>query len=573
VIELSSFTDTDEEEVEGQDRTGLHSVVAIGSSAKLVLIDTDFSSKIPDQGMLKLVADAEAVVRGCHGANATIAGSAEARLGIVNSTFEPSLVVAEGMVQPPRCDELLAGRGPMCDPRAVCTLKDSGGVECRCEGDGLTDRLGSRRDGSDCVQLTSIQAGLVSSVQSFVISKPGQVGGDLVLSLRADGEASFSGVVDVIVSLEQSTPGGEENVTTLGYVEESVPFGQRINFAQPLSDIRRRFDNVQLDRARRIYSWQFSTAVQMALDCSTAHSGPCARDGDVIKTVLVAASVASGVGATPLRSIVTIVTRVRALVSQNHSTTRIVQSGGELTPTSRSLAVELTAFDMDGLPIDSSQPQVRVEWSHTVLRAMFYNSSLTRVGGSSNVFVAAIPIDMRSEPGEYRLRVVVMDGWDERRLEVCEFALLTQTFVLESPNDMKQVILASLLALVVVLVFALFLALVYRNPGKAKELLLSFATFEGMLTLEVRYGVRCRSHEPSSGALIPVVVGSAAMRRSLGYRRFSQRPGFIFLPANLPATAPLLQLPSQEQGMPMFASLQATGSLSPRSSRIEPKAG
>jgi hypothetical protein len=109
---------------------------------------------------------------------------------------------------------------------------------------------------------------------------------------------------------------------------------------------------------------------------------------------------------------------------------------------------------------------------------------------------------------------------------------------------MKQVILASLLALVVVLVFALFLTLVYRNPGKAKALLLSFATFEGMLTLEVRYGVRCRSHEPSSGGLIPVVVGSAAMRRSLGYRRYSQRPGFIFLPAYLPATAPLLQPPT-----------------------------
>ena len=130
---------------------------------------------------------------------------------------------------------------------------------------------------------------------------------------------------------------------------------------------------------------------------------------------------------------------------------------------------------------------------------MSYSSSLTRAGGRGNVFVAAIPTDMRSEPGEYRLRVVVVDGWDERRLKVCEFALLLQTFVLESPNDMKQVILASLLALVVVLVFVLFLALVYQNPGKAKALLLSFATFEGMLTLEVRYGVCCRSHEPSSG--------------------------------------------------------------------------
>ena len=287
-------------------------------------------------------------------------------------------------------------------------------------------------------------------------------------------------------------------MTTLAYVEESVPFGQRINFAQPLSEIRRRFDHVQLDRERRIYSWQFSTAVQMALDCSTAHSGPCVRDGDVIRTVFVAASDDAGVGATPLRSVVTIETRVRALVSQNHSTTRIVQSGGELTPISRSLAVELTAFDMDGLPIDSSQPTVRVEWNHTVLRAMFYSSSLTRVGGRGNVFVAAIPIDIRSEPGEYTLRVVVVDGWDKRG-QVCEFALLRQTFVLESPDGMKQIILASLLALVVVLVFALFLALVYRNPGKAKELLLSFATFEGMLTLEVRYGVCCRSHEPSSG--------------------------------------------------------------------------
>jgi hypothetical protein len=91
---------------------------------------------------------------------------------------------------------------------------------------------------------------------------------------------------------------------------------------------------------------------------------------------------------------------------------------------------------MDGLPIDSSQPQVRVEWNHTVLRAMFHSALLTRVGGSGNVFVAAIPIDMRSEPGEYRLRVLVVDGWDDRG-QVCEFALLNQTFVLESPNGLN----------------------------------------------------------------------------------------------------------------------------------------
>ena len=200
-----------------------------------------------------------------------------------------------------------------------------------------------------------------------------------------------------------------------------MPFGQRIDFAEPLSGIRRRFDDVLLDATRRIYSWQFSTAVQIVLDCSVAHAGPCARDGDVIRTVLVVASDTVGVGGTPLHSVVTIVALVRALVSRNHSTVRTVQSGSELTPTSRSFTVELTAVDTDGLPIDSSQPTVRAEWSHAILQAMSYNTTLTRVGERGNVFAAAIPIDVRSEPGEYRLRVVVTEGWDERRLKLCDY--------------------------------------------------------------------------------------------------------------------------------------------------------
>ncbi len=120
VFERSSFTDADEQEVEGEHSGGLQWLVAVGSSAKLVLIDTNFSSKIRDQGMLKLIADAEVVLRRCRAENVTVAaGGAEGKLGIVNCTFEPALVDANLTVHPPKCDMLLAGRGPMCDPRAI----------------------------------------------------------------------------------------------------------------------------------------------------------------------------------------------------------------------------------------------------------------------------------------------------------------------------------------------------------------------------------------------------------------------------------------------------------------------
>jgi hypothetical protein len=225
-------------------------------------------------------------------------------------------------------------------------------------------------------------------------------------------------------------------MTTLGYSEEMVPFGQQLSFSEPLAEIRRRCEAVRLDAERRIYSWELKSAVQISLSCSLPHLGTCARDGDVIRTLLVFASDAAGTGG--LRSAVTIETRVQARVSRNHSTVRIVQSDGKLMIKTSEFMVELTAVDTDGLPVASTQPTVSVDWCHTLLPEMCYSSALTRVHEHGNVFKAAIPIGSRSEPGEYHLRVAVTGGWDEAKQEVSDFLLLEQTFVLEPPSEINS---------------------------------------------------------------------------------------------------------------------------------------
>ena len=93
--------------------------------------------------------------------------SSAQELGVLNSTFEPPLDSSVPTVQPPRCGKRVAGE-PLCDPRALCQPRLSGGVQCT-----FTCGAGSRGSGLNC---TICERGYFSNVTSAAACFPCNAG-------------------------------------------------------------------------------------------------------------------------------------------------------------------------------------------------------------------------------------------------------------------------------------------------------------------------------------------------------------------------------------------------------------
>jgi hypothetical protein len=110
----------------------------------------------------------------------------ESKLGIVNSTFSPALDSSVKTIGPPKCSAAVASDVPMCDKRASCEPVATGGVRCRCVGNGTANGLrykpGWPEDGQRCEQGDSLRAVLQSESFSIAVTKPGTVA-NLALSL------------------------------------------------------------------------------------------------------------------------------------------------------------------------------------------------------------------------------------------------------------------------------------------------------------------------------------------------------------------------------------------------------
>jgi hypothetical protein len=137
---------------------------------------------------------AQVVVRGCVVTNLTLHATVGSKLvvpiGVVNSTFEPPLNSSLlPLVKPdPDCAVVVAGAA-LCDPRAACEWRPSGGVQCACIGEGVQDKPGTWPDGQQCEQDTSISLVLQLQAASVTVLKPSNGSADLRIVLRATGES------------------------------------------------------------------------------------------------------------------------------------------------------------------------------------------------------------------------------------------------------------------------------------------------------------------------------------------------------------------------------------------------
>jgi hypothetical protein len=167
----------------------------VGTGAgRITLVNSTFRGPAAGQveGMLSLADRASALLRSCTGSNVMVdLKVAGGNLGIVDSTFAPALGSSLKSIVPPACGTEVAGQR-MCDPRATCMRRPSGGVECQCNGEGIEPPAGMRDDGSRCETVVSLKADVAAPAVRLVLLKPGKHPDPIKLHTIATGDEGFN---------------------------------------------------------------------------------------------------------------------------------------------------------------------------------------------------------------------------------------------------------------------------------------------------------------------------------------------------------------------------------------------
>ena len=93
------------------------------------------------------------------------------------------------------------------------------------------------------------------------------------------------------------------------------------------------------------------------------------------------------------------------------------------------------------------------------------------------------------EAGEHEIVISLKSGWSQLVPNVKGCELLRQRVTVQS--DRTQLTIAGCIAAGAILVLALLLWLLYKNKDRAKELLSSFASVEGVLTVKIGLEAWC----------------------------------------------------------------------------------
>ena len=469
------------------------------AAAAITFRDCSFESAVADTVLLRLIgSDSHSVIRGCTAVNVTVdvpGDDAElstemqsARFAVVNSTFEPPLPGLPMAVRPPHCSAMVAGER-VCDPRATCRTKESGGVRCSCVDTlGLQDFPAVFPDGRRCEQATRVNLHVQSQKIILRAQKPGNYSEKLAVTANAEGETAFTALYSMGITHKLASDGNRTEVTWPSIHDQLLALhGFALLWDTPPSNDA----EVRLNGDTSQFTAQNEYRFQLRLDCS----GPdgkgrhCIADGDTVETVM---HIGSPSDSSRMRSKVRFITEVEALVSCELSKAWVERDVLNMPPRS-SFRVRLTAVDVDGLDVTFSRAEIAFLWGPVVPSPV----SSGRDRGRDNRSLAALPVQwsrgsneytalvsevLTEADGEYLLLVRVANGWSSANSSVQSCVLLER--VINVIPDRSQVILAGCLASVLLLATAALAHLLYKNRGKALKLLLSFLSFEGLLVVE-----------------------------------------------------------------------------------------
>ena len=491
-------------------------IVGTGGS-RIALVNSTFRGATAGQpeGMLSMADDATALLRSCAGSNVLIDPKvAGGKLGIVDSTFEPALSTSLKSIAPPECGVEVAGQR-LCDPRAACTLRSSGGVRCKCEGEGIEPPT-AVHDGSRCTTTRNLLIEIVNSDVRLFLRKS-ESSKPLNFHIDATGDEGFNASYFRRTVLRRNN--GSAVLTVVAQSDDGLHarvFGLAFEWENALQAPS--VEPITLDSAKQQYSANIEHEFTLSLQCGrNATTDPatdrttCPQDGDTIETTIDfipheggAPSTSSGAD---LPASVRITTEVQAAVSCEHTkphVTVVADSALDSILPDAPLSVHLLAMDMDDLPVSFSPAELVLTWDgHAV--------PFDWLRGRSR-YSWQIPPDR--DAGEHEI-VVSLKGSN------CTLRRLTLTVT----SDKTQMIVIGCIAGATILVLVALAFLVWKNADRAKELIFSLLSYEGLLTAEVCietwYARRGRAglHCPH-----PCVTMQGHRRRRSICRRYQRSP-------------------------------------------------
>jgi hypothetical protein len=398
---------------------------------------------------------AEVVVRSSTVTNLTIQVSGS--LGVVNATFVPQLNSSDPMtrtVQPhPDCGTTLLGR-PLCDPRALCQPRASGGVECSCVGDGLDFRPGVPADGQQCLQQTSIKLLTQTSHVTMSVKKPSFRAGAVAIVFAAAGETGFNASYHVSMTRVQPDDGAprllgsnstEHGQSSSGRQRMSIA-GHHLIWEGPPPAAESVVD-LNVDAGRFSFSRTFALSIE--LNCTVGE--PCVEDGDTVNTIVTAVAASHG-----LVSEVMISTTVESLVSCDHSAGWIegLRPDEDSVSTLFPIKLHFVARDCDGMPIKFTRADFNVSFGdQSVPHA--------RKDRGSSEYVAELDTELTSSAGSFELVVIALEGLSQASTRNASGCILFHRTIHVQAN-IQQYIVAGVLAGIALAVLALLGVLLIR---------------------------------------------------------------------------------------------------------------
>ena len=326
------------------------SAFIVGSGAGVITLrDCLFESAVAGVVLLRLVGlQAQSLVRGCKSVNVTVdipGGETErstempsARFAIVNCTFQPPLPNLSMAVKPPQCSDIVAGER-VCDARASCEPRESGGVQCACVDDSrlLQDRPGVVPDGRQCKQATQVDLHVQSKMISLRAQKPGNYSEKLAVTVRAKGETTFTALYSLDIT-HYSNDGIHTNATWPSIHDQRLALnGFSLNWDTPPSNDSEVSFNVDAGQ----YTSSKEYVFQLRLDCAGLEpkGQHCISDGDRVATVM---QIGSPSDSGSMRSEIRFIAEVEALVSCEYSQAWVERNVLNVPPQS-SIRVHFTA--------------------------------------------------------------------------------------------------------------------------------------------------------------------------------------------------------------------------------------
>ena len=390
------------------------------AAGRITFVNSTFQGSSAGQadGMLSFANDVSALLRGCAGKDVMIDPKVGGKLGIVDSTFVPALGSVKS-IAPPACGTEVAGQR-MCDPRAACTLRPSGGVQCECKGQGIEPPAGAHDDGSRCVTTSSLSVALAAPAVRLIVLKPGKHPDLITLNVAATGGEGFNATYSRRTVLRRDGSAVAQSDDGLHARVFGLAF--EWNEPQPTAMV-----SIPLDAAKQRYSAAIANPFTLSLQCTPSATGGtiCPQDGDTIETTInvtpKAGTLQAG-SATPTEARIT--TEIQATLSCEHTkpTVRVVANTDlDSIMQAAPLSLHLLALDVNNAPVGFTRAEMKLSFGGR-------NVSMQQWRRGSNAYVADVPAELTQQPGRYELVVSASNAWSENGLATsCELMRRTIT--------------------------------------------------------------------------------------------------------------------------------------------------